>query len=123
MIQRLKLNREQAMFAIQNGEFPEELRNVKNHVAVVMTQDWCPQWSAMSSWLGTLTEKKQEMDIDVFELVYNNVDFFDEFLSLKENQWGNALIPYVRYYINGELVRESNYLSAEAFLEVFQSLS
>ena len=117
MVRRAKLAEEQAMYAIQHGDFPEELRKSQKNVAVVMTQDWCPQWGAMSSWLETL--KDDDLLLDIHILIYNQESYFEEFLHFKETSWRNALVPYVRYYADGELVRESNYVSQSEFLNSF----
>ncbi len=47
MIRRNNITREQALAAIDRGELPEEVVESAAKVAVVLTQDWCPQWSAM----------------------------------------------------------------------------
>ena len=112
MISAKKINREQAFHAIKNGEFAPSVIASAARVAVVMTQDWCPQWTSMKRWLYDL-----EPDLELYELVYNLEDFFHEFRTFKETSWENGHIPYVRYYIDGSLKAVSNYVSREDFLK------
>lgn len=121
MLKRSQLSRDDAISAIENGEFPETLLSAGDRVAVVMTQDWCPQWTAMESWISGMEKESEsgDEDIFIFEFVYNRSDLFDRFLALKEDRWRNRLIPYVRYYMNGILVDESNYISANEFARRF----
>jgi regulator of sigma D len=86
-------------------------------VAVILSQDWCPDWKAMQRWLQAwLEHKKPAEDIVVYTYLYNLQPHYLKFLSLKENTWGNFLIPYVRYYCRGHFVSESNYVTPEGFL-------
>lgn len=82
-----------------------------------MTQDWCSEWKAMQQWIDTLEEHS---DLDIYELIYNRVDYFKDFLTLKEKTWNNDLIPYVRYYSQGVLIHESNYVTREDFFRFLQ---
>ena len=117
MIRQHGIDEESAREAIADGEFPEAMRTSRGLVAIVLTQDWCPQWTAMKRWLDEQEQTEApEEEIDVYELEYNRASFGDEFMRFKEEVLGNRLIPYVRYYRNGELVGESNYLSGERFL-------
>ncbi len=100
------------MSAIECGEFSSDVVASERKVAVVMSQDWCPQWDAMKKWLYSL-----EIDAGLYELIYNTTDFFDEFRTFKETKWKNRLIPYVRYYSGGNLASESNSVSKEEFLK------
>ena len=118
MVRKEKVTEEQAMYAIQLGDFPEELRKSQENVAAVMTQDWCPQWGMMSAWIDTL--KENDLLLDIYVLLYNKESYFEEFLRFKETTWRNNLVPYVRYYSNGELVGESNYVSQTDFLKTFR---
>ena len=123
MIHRHSLSDSQAKYAIENGEFDSAFLRSKENIAVILTQGWCPQWTGMDGWLQALSENKEpkDIDIDVFQLVYDEVEYFSEFRRFKEGTWNNGLIPYVRYYRKGKLVEESNYVSADAFLAVFSS--
>lgn len=122
MLKRAHLSEEQARVAMENGEFGEDVRTADENVAVVLTQGWCPQWASMNVWIGFMKRRgnPRDFDLTVLEFVYDKVDFFAEFMSFKENHWGNYQIPYVRYYRNGELVGESNYTTSKDFFGRFR---
>jgi hypothetical protein len=120
LIRRRELSREQAAQAMREGEFGAEVRGASALVAVVLTQDWCGQWAAMDSYLRELERRGLELEVTVFQLEYNRVDYFQEFLRFKEQVLGNAVIPYVRYYRDGKLSAQSNYVSERQFLGFFQ---
>lgn len=113
MINKHEINREQVLYAVKTGEFGSDVISSKATVAVIMTQDWCPQWHNMKGWVYGL---KTENDIDIYELIYNNTDFFDEFKNFKESQWKNHEIPYLRLYKNGRFFKETNYIGKEEFI-------
>ncbi|WP_313560547.1 hypothetical protein [Ruminiclostridium cellobioparum] len=115
MINRKLITREQAVRAIETGEFGKDILTSKPRVVIILTQDWCPQWHDMRGWLY---EHDTREDIDIYELEYNKTDFFDEFRNFKENRLGNDTIPYVRFYREGVLYRESNYISEGQFFEI-----
>lgn len=104
---------------MQNRELPDEVTNASQHVAVVLTQGWCPQWTMMKRYLEGMEQEATELDLTVFTLIYDGVDYFDEFRDFKEAVWQNYQIPYVRYYTDGTLVAESNYVPARRFLGQF----
>jgi hypothetical protein len=112
MINKIKSSKDQVFNAIENGEFDKGVISSKDLVVVVMTQDWCPQWIDMESWIYSIETNK---DIDVYELVYNRTEYFNEFMNFKENVWKNSQIPYLRLYQNGKLVGETNYINRERF--------
>ncbi len=119
MINRKLLDRDQVMHAIANGEFEGNVIASKSKVVLVLTQDWCPQWHDMKGWIyGVVTEE----DIDVYELEYNKTDFSEDFMNFKENQWNNHSIPYLRFYRDGVLYRESNYISEEIFTDIIKNV-
>jgi len=109
-----------ALAAIQDGDFPSAI-TAGSHVAVVMTQNWCPDWLMMRSWLRKMSKKGEPAtrDIDVYLLIYNKVHYFSEFLRHKENSFENQLIPYVRYYADGTYLGDSNQVSRDQFLARF----
>ncbi|MCX7883004.1 MAG: hypothetical protein N2314_07265 [Brevinematales bacterium] len=110
---------EEARYAIAHGEFSQAI--TKGLAAVIMSQDWCPEWLAMQRWLEDWRMKGRpaEKDIDVYVYLYNREREFYEFLEMKEHQWGNVFIPYVRYYCEGRLIAESNYVTPEGFVKRF----
>lgn len=123
MIHRKHISEEQARGAMERGEFGDEVTASRPYVAVILTQDWCPQWPAMQRWMSRLekpTENSGVPEIDVYDLEYNRLSFAVEFMRYKEQTLGNDLIPYVRYYVDGSLVGESNFVMRDAFLKHFK---
>ncbi len=125
MIERVTLKPQHVRHALEHYEFPDEVIKAAPAVAVVLSQSWCPQWLAMQNWLGELEHKRDPADpgveqpapdIAVWELEYDGTPYFREFMTLKEQVWGNRLIPYVRYYREGRLLEAGNYTNAERFL-------
>ena len=117
MVYQKQLTESDAREAIETGEFPQSVRESSENVAIVLTQDWCHQWSDMKAWLDG--EPTPEIDLDVYQLEYNRVPYGDEFMRFKESVLRNSLVPYVRYYRNGVLVGQSNYVSGKRFLGFF----
>ena len=117
MINRQLLTKEQVLYAIDKGEFNSDVLASKQKVVVIMTQDWCPQWSNMRSWVYGLQTQE---DIDIYELIYNKVDFSKRFIEFKENKWNNDEIPYLRYYKDGKLYKESNYVGKQGFQSILE---
>jgi hypothetical protein len=96
------IGKEQALAAIRNGEFGDDIICSAETVAVILTQNWCPQWRAMKQFAADIT------GAEVYYLEYDKTDIFDAFREFKEQVLGNDLIPYVRYYFKGTLIAESN---------------
>ncbi len=101
--------KDQALDAITNGEFGNDIIGTSEKVAVILTQSWCPQWYAMKLFAADFS------GAEIYFLEYDRTNFFDEFRRFKEQVLGNDQIPYVRYYSDGVLIAESNYVSAETF--------
>lgn len=119
MIKRHEITKEQALYAIKNGEFGGDVLSNVN-VIVIMTQDWCPQWINMNRWIYGLETDK---DIEIYELVYNKTDYYNAFMKFKENVFGNSSVPYLRFYKNGKLINETNYISIQKFREILEGLA
>jgi hypothetical protein len=117
VMKRKVLTKHQAMHAVQNGELPDTVIKAEKDVVVVMTQDWCPQWSNLRNWMDAAADKH---GLAVFELEYNTVDFFNEFLSFKERTWQNDQVPYLRYYRNGVCYEETNAVSEQQFHSIIK---
>lgn len=115
------LTDKQAECAIKAKEFSQEVIASKKFVAVVLTQGWCPQWVAMRYWLHKLDMDKelQSLELDIYEYVYNESDLFEKFMHFKETVFGNDQVPYVRYYVCGKLIAETNFVSKEIFFGHF----
>ena len=110
-----------ARSAIATGEFPERVRSSRANVAIILTQDWCHEWVDMKSWLESpqSSEAPEDAEIDVYSLEYNRASYGDEFMEFKESVLRNGLIPYVRYYRDGEYIDDSNYVGAASFMSHF----
>jgi hypothetical protein len=106
----------QASYVIDRKEIPEEILDSSEKVAVILTQDWCPQWLFMKRWLKK-TEKK---GIKTYYISYNRKPYFNEFMNVKEDTFENDLVPYVRYYKSGKFINDSNFVSEELFYSNFQ---
>jgi hypothetical protein len=113
MVTRKVLTGDQAMHAVHHGELPPEVTASGDRVVVVMTQDWCPQWADMKRWIYSVDAG---YDLVVYELEYNRAPFFDEFRQFKEAVWKNDRVPYLRYYRNGALFMETDYVSKDEFI-------
>ena len=101
---------------MQAGEFGDDVIRSARCIAVVMSQSWCPQWTAVDRWMNTLPA---EAEISIFSVVYDNEPYFEEFMRFKETVFRNHQVPYIRYYIDGRLVKETNYTSKDFFLKAF----
>ena len=108
---------------MEHGEFEDSVIAAAPNVAVLLSQDWCSQYSALDWYLGDLAAHPHPSHpaITVFELLYNKVDYFEAFMRFKETRWRNYEIPYLRYYRGGKLVGESNYVGPERFLDYFRA--
>ncbi len=116
----IRITEEQAFYAIKNGEFDKDVIASRNNVVVIMTQDWCPQWLHMQTWLY---DALNGHDVGLYELLYNKVSYFNEFREFKETVWKNDEIPYLRFYKAGKLFRDSNYIIRERFHKILLDMS
>ena len=112
MSSKKTLTEEKVRNAIANGEFDTDVISSADTVVVVMTQDWCPQWHDVRSWIyGAGTSKP----LDIYEIVYNKEPYFEEFMRFKETVWNSFYVPYLRFYKKGKLVKETNHISRAEF--------
>jgi hypothetical protein len=111
-----RLTAGQCAQAMDGKEFGEDVRTAAPRVAVILTQSWCPQWPLMRSWLESALS---EAGAKAFYVEYDNEPFFERFMAWKEDMLGNRSVPYVRYYRDGALVAESNYISKNGFVSHF----
>jgi len=107
------ITKDQALAAIRNGEFDDDIIRSDERVAVILTQSWCPQWHAMKQFVANYSSAK------IYYLEYDLTDYFDEFRQFKKRVLGNDLIPYVRYYSKGALVAGSNAVAEGIFQQNF----
>jgi len=70
----------------------------------------------MSGYLEAAEAAAPAGAIAVRYVEYDKEPFFEDFMEFKEDVFGNRSVPYVRYYRNGELIAESNYISQQGFL-------
>lgn len=118
MSRKHELTEEQIRTAIGNGEFGDDVIRSARNVAVVMSQSWCPQWMAVSRWIDAVPD---EADVEIFVVVYDGKKYFNEFMTFKETVFGNSDVPYIRYYVDGKLIKETNYTSKDFFLKTFNA--
>jgi hypothetical protein len=111
-----KLTEAQCRAAIAMGEFEAIVAAAAPRVAVILTQSWCPQWIWMRSYLDAAAAANPETEI--FWIEYDREPFFDDFMEFKENVFGNREIPYVRYYRDGKLTRQSNFIDKGGFAQL-----
>lgn len=99
--------------AMSAGEFGAEVVGAAPSVAVILTQSWCPQWTMTRLWLDAALK---EAGAVAWYVEYDREAFFDRFMAWKEDVLGNRTIPYIRYYADGKLSAESNFVSKAGFV-------
>lgn len=119
MITRRTLTNDELKNAVSSGDFTEKIRKASGRVAVILTQSWCPQWIFMRSWLSRMEKNADITELSIFEAEYDRMPAFDDFRQFKESVFNNWEVPYVRYYADGKLVGESNFVSEQGFLDFF----
>jgi hypothetical protein len=117
-----KLTEAECRYALEHGEFESSLIEGKA-AAIVLTQSWCPQWTAMLAYLPEVEKKAAAAFPPGINILYVEYDIaewktltHEAFMGFKEDTYDNREIPYVRYYRDGSFSRDSNYLSLEGFL-------
>jgi len=108
----IKLTEEQCRQAIRVGDFAPELTKAAPLVVIVLTQSWCPQWTRMRPFLESFSE---EVGRAGWFVEYDRETFFEDFRSFKEAKFRNEEVPYLRYYREGRLVKETNYVDKGCF--------
>jgi hypothetical protein len=111
----IKLTPEQCAAAVRDGEFGDDVIKASPSVVVILTQSWCPQWTRMRDYIGRMADDPARR---IFSVEYDLEPYFENFMNFKETKFGNDQVPYVRYYRNGSLARESNYLDERGFLQL-----
>jgi hypothetical protein len=116
-----KLTEEQAGTILNAGDIPPEMCAIAGRTAFILTQSWCPQWTAMEAYLNRMRDAQnpQMEDLAVFYLCYDLLPFGESFMRFKETRFANDQIPFVLYYRDGGLKNTSNYVSESGFLELF----
>ncbi len=113
------LTKEDCVFAVEHGEFAEDICGRTSKTVIILTQSWCPQWAAMRRYLDEAERKAKDASIDfsIFFIEYDKESWAEEFMMFKENGFKNREIPYVRYYQDGKLMNESNFIPLNGFLK------
>jgi hypothetical protein len=111
-----ELPKEEILKAIAQKEFSIDVLNSAKSVIIIMTQDWCPQWTSMKKWIYNFNDE----NCKVYEIIYNNKEYSKEFMAFKETIFGNDLIPYVRIYKDGKFYKECNYRSEPMFAQLLK---
>ncbi|MCG8569515.1 MAG: thioredoxin family protein [Spirochaetes bacterium] len=117
------INIEEIKKAIEHREFDQVLLQSHKQLVLILTQSWCSQWHYMEQWINELL-KEDEPDlknVKIMKYVYDQSPLFSDFLDLKEDQWNNRAIPYLRFYRNGKIITECNYIPKDRFLEILNS--
>jgi hypothetical protein len=109
------LTKDQLDALLREGEFPESVRLAAPKVAVVMTQDWCGQWTNMKAYLPDFAGQAA-----IFTVEYNLLPDFERIMSFKEDVFDNWQVPYVRFYRDGKLVHQSNWLPRASFVAMLE---
>ena len=109
----IKLTAAQCGQAINNGEFSPDIIALSNRVAVVLTQSWCPQWVMMRMWLE---RAEKDAEAIIFYVEYDKEDFFETFMTFKEDVFGNRSVPYIRYYRDGVFTGDGNFIGKDGFI-------
>jgi hypothetical protein len=104
------LTKDQLGALLREGDFPEDVRLAAPNVVVIMTQDWCPQWTDMAGYLPDFADQAA-----IFTVEYNLLPDFERIMRFKENVFKNRQVPYVRYYQGGKLVLDMNWMSRGRF--------
>ena len=108
----VKLTEADCRAAIRDGDFPPAIRGSAPLTVVCLTQSWCPQWTRMRPFLDELSA---EEGAACFYVEYDREPFFDDFRDFKESKFRNDQVPYLRYYRDGTLQKESNYADRSTF--------
>lgn len=111
MLQPFILTESQIRHTINEGDFPPEILSSHPRVAVIMSQDWCPQWTYLQQYFHNI----EDPDLGVYVTLYNQEPFYEEFMRFKEEIFKNYQIPYIRYYREGVLQAESNFIPEVRF--------
>lgn len=117
MVEFHEISVDQAKNCIEVGDFAREITMSNLNVAIILTQSWCPEWAGMKRYLADF----EDPDLDVWLFLYDLSLIYEEFLRFKEDIWGNASIPYIRYYKNADLITSTNAVSKDRFVQIFES--
>jgi hypothetical protein len=122
MIEVERIPEESIRKAMDEGDFGPEIREAAPRTAVVLTQSWCPQWTAMQRGFDRLGKKGEPADghLKIWTLEYDRHPDFERIRRFKEEHFGSRNIPYVRYYRDGEYLGNSNFVTGRKLLRQFE---
>lgn len=113
MIKLIELEDNESLQVMATGEFSQSILNSAPRVIIILTQSWCPDW-----WAQKLVFKDKPIgerdDLKVYFNEYDTKAYRSEFTGFKERIFGNGLIPYLRFYKNGNFDHDSNYSGRRA---------
>ena len=119
MISRSTLSHEQAGRAVDAGGFSDDVTAAAEAVVLILTQSWCPQWTAMKRSFDGLGSGPDDLDVALITYEYDRSPIFRKFMAFKESSFRNWEVPYVRMYRAGRFVGDGNAMPAS---RVIQSL-
>jgi len=111
----IKLSEADCRAAMRDGDFDLGIRAAAPLVVICLTQSWCPQWTRMRPFLEELAATK---DAASYYVEYDREPFFEDFRAFKESTYKNEEVPYLRYYREGTLVAETNYIDRVSFAKL-----
>lgn len=114
-----KIDDKEMQNIIDTKEVSDNIKNASENVLAIFTQDWCGDWKGLERELKA-NEEKSPVDITIFICLYNESPLYESFMNFKENIWNNELIPYLRYYKKGELLKDGNHLPFQRLIKVFE---
>lgn len=111
-----QMQEKDVLHMMEKKEIPPSIKSSSDHVALVLTQSWCPQWMSMRLWLKRLAAKQPH--VHIYYMEYDKSPHFEPFMQFKEKHLGNDLVPYVQYFHKGEYKGDSNFCGEEYFRDV-----
>lgn len=120
MIKRLSLSHDQAINAVENGGFSDDITASDDAVVLVLTQSWCPQWAFMNRSIIGLGDGPEDLSLTIYVYEYDRSPHFNRFMTFKESVYRNWQVPYVRLYRKGQFVSENNAMPAGRMIEALR---
>lgn len=122
MIIRKTITDTQAQAAIEAGEFESSILGMSEAVVLVLTQSWCPQWTALKYSLDGLGNGPDDFNMAILSFEYDLSPLYDAFMNFKENTYRNWEVPYLRIYRNGLFIADGNSIPAGRIVEKIRSV-
>ncbi|WP_053227996.1 hypothetical protein [Spirochaeta cellobiosiphila] len=114
----IELNDSDCLEAIETHNFSDELLSKTNKTIIVLTQSWCPQWVYMKNQLMEIDEENS--DITIYYIEYDLKDYYQQFMSFKEEHYNNHHVPFVLYYLDSQLINTSNFTYKDGILNLIK---